>query len=239
MKPFLVILVFAPFIIGCGKPDQKLVPKSVAQTVTISEQNQRSLFPFAEGNSWIYLLEIVRQSPNQPRQSTNEEIEYKVTKVVKESDDMVRATISVIQNGKVMDVQGWSCDKNGIFQNSMKPQPVAYSPKQPVILFPAKTIGEFNWEGSGLTPIGKPGTMKYKYKNDGIQQNVDTEQGSMSALFMQTEGSFKTSDGIDGKLIVNSWFTPGVGLIRFRQVVQVKTVTSSITLRLKSYNVKK
>ena len=81
--------------------------------------------------------------------------------------------------------------------------------------------------------------MKYKYKNDGIQQNVDTEQGSMSALFMQTEGSFKTSDAIDGKLIVNSWFTPGVGLIRFRQVVQVKTVTSSITLRLKSYNVKK
>jgi hypothetical protein len=240
MKQYVILGTIGLTIVGCGSSGSKPTDtKREAPDVKLSVQNQRSLFPLEVGNSWTYALEVVAQTANQPKQTRTAEVQYKVTKVSKESSDSTKATLGIFQDGKLQDEQEWSCDNKGIFQISMKAAKVPYIPKQPAIRFPLKDQDEFRWEGTGLTPIGKQGSMKTAFKNDGIQKNVDTDMGPMSALFMQNGGSFKTTDGIVGNQVVNSWFTPGVGLVRFRQVLQLKNGSSSIILRLKSYNVKK
>jgi hypothetical protein len=239
MKPQLLAIIPILALAGCGKSDPKQSKKAEPPAPKITAQNQRSLFPFSEGNSWNYDLEIVTEGKDRQKETRTGEIQYKVSKVTKGSDDSIRATLSVKEGGKVLDEQEWSIESNGIFQYSSKSVKTPFTPKQPVIRFPVKDQDEFKWEGTGMTPIGKPGKMKYAFKNDGIQKNVDTEMGSMPGLFMQSAGTFQASDGIAGELITNSWFSPGVGLIRYRQVIGLKGVNSAITLRLKSYNVKK
>ena len=239
MKSQALMIVVGLALIGCGNSGSPSTAKApeVAQ-VKVTPQNQLSLFPLEVGNTWTYVMEVVAQSATAPKQSLTAEIQYKIIKVTKDSADSAHATLAVMQDGKQQDEQEWGYDSKGLYQLSMKAAKTPFTPKQPVIKFPPKEGGTFKWEGSGLTPIGKPGTMRYAYKNDG-NQNVDTEMGQMNALFMQTGGSFKATGGIQGQLIVNSWFSPGVGLVRYRQVVYVKGANSSITLRLKSYTVKK
>jgi hypothetical protein len=59
----------------------------------------------------------------------------------------------------------------------------------------------------------------------------------MSGLFIESSGTFKSAKG-EGVVGNNSWFVPGVGLARFKQVVQIQGGRSSLTLRLKSYTIK-
>ena len=243
MKSQTLMIVAGLSIIGCGKgsspgADPKQSLARAPEGAPVTPQNERTLFPFAEGNVWTYAIEIKTQIAGKPEQNATGEIQYKITSVVKNSPDSVRATLAIMQNGKQTDVQEWGCDSKGIFQLSMKSSKTPYSPKQPVIRFPVKDQDAFRWEGTGLTPIGKPGSMRYAFKNDGTLP-ADTEMGQMNAVFMESGGSFKTSDGIIGQIIVNSWFTPGVGLVRYKQEIGLKGGKSSITLRLKSYNVKK
>ncbi|MEI7986461.1 MAG: hypothetical protein WCI55_12615 [Armatimonadota bacterium] len=239
MKPQLLAIIAIFSLAGCGKPDPKTSAKPALPDIKITAENQRTLFPFAVGNTWTYAIEIVSEGKDRPKETRTGEIQYKVTKVSNDSGDSVRATLAVMQDGKQQDEQDWSCDSKGIFQLSSKSSKTPYSPKQPVIRFPVKDQDEFKWEGTGITPIGKQGKMEYAFKNDGIQKNVDTEMESMPALFMQSAGKFMSSDGTAGQLVSNSWFSPGVGLIRYRQVIGLKGMNSAITLRLKSYNVKK
>jgi hypothetical protein len=239
MKRQILAIFTILSLAGCGKSDPKTSAKPKVPDLKITAENQRSLFPFAVGNTWSYAIEIVSEGKDRPKETRTGEIQYKVVRVSNDSSDSVRATLAVMQDGKQQDEQEWSCESKGIFQLSSKSSKTPYSPKQPVIRFPVKDQDEFKWEGTGITPIGKQGKMVYAFKNDGIQKNVDTEMESMPALFMQSAGTFKASDGTAGQLVSNSWFSPGVGLIRYRQVIGLKGVNSAITLRLKSYNVKK
>ena len=243
MKTQSIIVVCAVAIVGCGKSDPASTtsnPKATPE-VKITTQNQSSLFPFAVGNSWTFAMEVSLEAPNQPRSTGNLVVQYTVTKVTNEGST-VKATLDVSNNGKVQDQQVWSVDSTGIYQLSTKvtprTEPLLFVPKQPVMRFPIKDQETFKWEGTGLTPINKKGTMKYAFKCDG-NQTVDTEMGSMNSLFMQTGGSFKTDEGVEGGLVINAWFSPGVGLVRYRQEIGTKTAKSSITMRLKSYNIKK
>lgn len=226
-------------IVGCGasQPTQNQSKLPEVPTVKITAENQRSLFPFTEGNRWTYEVEITRQLAGQPRQVTSGEMEYRVTKVTNDGS-FTKATISVYQDGAKKDEQDWGVDDKGIYQIAIRKDHVAYTPKQPVLRFPIKDQDEFKWDGTGLTPVGKQGHMTYAYKQDGTQ-NADTAMGSMNCVYMQSGGGFKHSDGSVGQIGVNAWFAPGVGLARYRQVVAVKQGESAITLRLKSYTVKK
>ena len=238
MKTLPSIFLTGALAVGCGTPGTKVAAKTPdVKQASVTVKNQRTLFPFVEGNTWTFGLEISAQIANRPKQNLTGVLEYKVSKVFKDSPTATRAIIEVLQDGKKQDEQEWGNDEKGIFQVSMKSTRQAYSPKQPVIRFPVKDQDTFRWEGTGLTPDGKQGSMKYVYKNDGMQ-NVDTEMGQMNALFMQSAGTFKGNDGSIGQLVVNAWFTPGVGLVRYRQVIQLKGANTSITLRLKSYTVK-
>ena len=240
MKAPQLIVLLGIVSIGCGNSDSKPAAKKTAEAnaVKVTAENQKSLFPFAVGNTWSYSMEVNAEAVNRPRQSINGVLTYTITKVTKDSATSSRAMMQVTRDGKKQDEQEWLCDDKGIYQTSMKAGQPTFSPRQPVILFPAGKEGNFKWEGTGTTPVGKPGQMTYAYKNDGLQ-TVDTEMGSMTGVFMQSVGSFKTNDGLGGAIGVNAWYSPGVGLIRYRQDLRLKDAVSSIVLRLKSYNVKK
>ena len=242
MKFSVLFTVLGLALVGCGNSGNSgakpVAKSSEVVEVKVTPQNQLSLFPLVEGNSWTYVMEVSAESVNQPKQSLKTELQYKVTKLTKDSADSARATLAVMQDGKQQDEQEWGYDKNGIYQISAKASKIEFSPKQPVIRFPVKDQDTFKWNGTGQTPVGKLGTMRFAYKEDGMQ-TVDTEMGQMSAFFVQSGGTFIVNKGIQGQVVMNSWYTPGIGLVRFRQVIYVKGANSSITLRLKSYNVKK
>ena len=237
-SPSLILVGF--LVVGCASsPSSKPQSKTdvAVPEVKITTANQRDLFPFAEGNKWTYSVDITRQLAGRNRETTTGEMEYQITKVTKDGG-FTKATISVLQDGVRKDEQQWGVDDKGIYQLSIRKDRVAYTPKQPVVRFPIKDQDKFDWDGKGLTPIGKLGRMVYAFKQDGMQ-NADTAMGSLYCVYMQSGGGFKNNDGTAGKIGVNSWFAPGIGLARYRQVVAVKEGESSITLRLKSYTVKK
>ena len=225
--------------LGCSSTAPKPAdPKSDVKALTITSKDQKTLFPFAEGNTWIYTLEIAAQATNTPKKSMSGELRYTISKVFNDSPTASRAIIDVFQGTKKSDTQEWGCDDKGLFIISTGADHKAYSSRQPILHFPIKDQDSFKWEGSGTTPVGKPGKMTYAYKYDGTQM-VDTDMGQMNAAFMQSAGVFKTDSGEFGKLGVNSWYCPGVGLVRYRQEIELKNAATAITLRLKSYNVKK
>ncbi|MBS1727827.1 MAG: hypothetical protein JST51_13990 [Armatimonadetes bacterium] len=220
---------------GKGATAQAADPSSL-----VAAGNEKSLFPFAQGNSWTFAVDIQRQLTGRPKEQSTSELEYRVLSVAKDGS-FTKATLGIFQDGKQKDQQVWGADEHGIYQMAMNPPGgslVPYSPKQPILHFPIKDQEEFSWNGSGVTPVGKPGKMEYKYKLDGTA-DADTEMGSMHCVYMQTAGKFTNSDGTVGILGVNSWYSPGVGLARYRQVIQIKGGESSVTLRLKKYTVKK
>lgn len=244
MKSSTSLVFLGPFAIafalsGCGssapaapKADTSVKPGNVL----VEADKQSSLFPFKEGNSWTYAVEIQRQLVKKPRENASLEMEYRVTKVSKDGG-FTKATIAIMQNGVKKDEQIWGMDDKGIYQVAMRSTQTPYNPKQPVLRFPVKDQEEFKWDGSGLTPVGKMGQMTYAFKVDGMQ-DADTEMGSMHCVYMQSAGSFKNNDKTVGVIAVNSWFSPGIGLARYRQVIRVKEGESAITLRLKRYTVK-
>jgi hypothetical protein len=180
-------------VIGCGGPDaaKTTEKKTEVKDVKVTPENQASLFPFTEGNSWVFNVDIQRQAAGKQSQTGSGQIEYRVVKVTKGSDGETRATLEVSQDGGKKDLQEWATDSKGIYQTSMKTEKIQFSPKQPVIRFPVKDQDEFNWQGTGLTPIGKSGKMSYGYKNDGMQV-ADTDMGSMSCVYIQSAGKFET-----------------------------------------------
>lgn len=233
------LVVAGLVVIGCGGPDaaKPAEKKNEVKDTKVTPENQATLFPFAEGNSWVFNVDIERQAAGQAKQVGNGQIEYRVKSVTKGANGETRAMLEVSQDGSKKDMQEWSMDSKGIYQVSMKAERIQFSPKQPVIRFPVKDQDVFNWQGTGLTPIGKSGKMSYAYKNDGMQV-ADTDMGSMNCLYIQSTGKFQTGETV-GVIATNSWFAPGVGLVRYRQAIRLKDLQSTITLRLKSYTVKK
>lgn len=212
-------------------------PTASKSVPPFSLDDPKSLFPFKEGNSWVYEVQVEQQIQGQNPQGSTTEMEYRVTKVINEGK-VTRAIISVYQGTEKKDEQEWAVDDTGIYQLSIRTNRVAYNPRLPVVRFPLKDQDKFQWKGTGLTSISKVGQMTYNFKNDGTI-DADTAMGSMKCVYMESGGSFKTNEGIEGIVGVNAWFAPGVGMARYRQRFVLKQGSNNITLRLKSYNVKK
>ena len=238
MSKNLLFLVGLVAVAGCGKKDA-YVPAAVKKeaAVTIDKSNQTQLYPVSVGASWVYEMELSREEKGKPTQKGNFNIEYRIAKVIKESDTAQRVIFETYQEGTKKDEQEWLFNSDGIFMMSLKQDRVAYEPKQPILPFPIEQGKEFTWKGKGITPAGGRGEMDYKYKV-GETQPTDTDMGTLNALFCESSGTFKNSDGSAGVIGTNTWFALGKGLVRYKQMIVVKNVRSVITLRLKSYTVK-
>jgi hypothetical protein len=242
MMKFLVGLTVASVLLcltGCGSSEYKPVKQAIkVKEYKLDPNNYANLFPFTEGNRWTYALESSAQVQGQPNTETVAEFEYRVKQVIKESPTATRAILEVYRDTELREEQEWMVDATGLYQMSLGKDRRAFSPKQLVLKFPIKEGETSSWEGSGPTPLAKPGTMKYQFKVDKIQPiDTDVQGEALSGLFVENAGTFK-ADGQEGILAQNTWYVPGVGLARYKQVLKLKGVEAVLTLRLKSYTVK-
>lgn len=238
MKSYWLVPVLSVSLVGCGKSEyvpQK--PKVEVSTVDLTTLKPEQLMPLKEGNSWTYELSVVRAEADKPEVQGTAELTYTVKGVSNPSNGVTRATLAVTENGNPKDNQVWETDANGVYQLSVGSNPITFTPRQQIVKFPLKPDEKYKYEGTGVSPLGGSGKLSYEFAMHEMQP-VDTDSGSLNGFFVESSGTFKGERG-EGVVGNNSWFVPDVGLARFKQVIKDAKSSTAITLRLKSYNIKK
>jgi hypothetical protein len=233
VTPFL----FAGLVLasGCGSGGSNYQPKpsKPIDPVALKPGEEATIFPMAEGNQWTYVAELSRQAGNSAAQVDTFDVVFAINKV-EDTPNGKRAhvTVTVDQPNSKPDYQVWLLNDKGLYQISVGTGRVPFEPAQPAILFPAETGREFTWKGTGMTPIAAKGTLTTTSKVL-APQLVDAETGRYSAIPVETRGTFATSDA-KGLVASTAYWSPGVGLVRFRQEIAINQVIAIQTLRLKA-----
>ncbi len=240
--------VLALCLASCGKKEESAPVTKVAEPapVEITKDNQRFLIPLTTGNTWTYDLEINATSQGQPARVTKAELKYTVNNTVAEGVDGTKAILFVERDGEKTDEQVWFRDGSGIYQLALTMNRIPYEPKQPLIKFPVVADAELKWEGKGLTPAGTPGKIFSTYTTGAVEQ-VDTGAGPFNALAVRSESTFITKGkdqtgkefDVQGQAESATWYAPNVGIVRYRQTMELPGARTVITLRLRNYNVAK
>lgn len=235
--PFIVVGLTAVLFLGCGGKKGAYKPQEVKKipVATVQAGNEQVLFPLAVGNYWVYTLTDVQRAGDQ-QGSREFELTFKVTSVSNYGDGK-KATIDVLQkDGTLAESQTWYVNKKGVFQGTSSKKKVPYVPMQPAIFFPVDAGTTSSWKGTGITPVGLPGTMSMKLKNLGPQE-VDIEDGRISAFATTAEGTFNVGKA-QGKVISDGWFAPNIGMVRTRIEAAIGTRQVLQIFKLKKYEVK-
>jgi hypothetical protein len=213
-----------------GKPAAKIVPAQVRSG------DEQILFPLKEGNQWTYSVDN-QQSIGGQNSSGTAEITIRVAKVTPDAGGIRADLETVDRNGKVNQRQSWAVSAKGIYQLATGNPQVVYSPPQPAILFPFKTGDGFEWSGTGITPLRRNGTSTNKNRVLAAQE-VDTDEGPISAIPVESSGTFEAKDdkgqAIKGMSVTTAYWAPNVGIVRYRQDLQFGNIRASQTLRLKA-----
>lgn len=219
-------------LVGCGsKNGYEPKPAKKVEPITITAGKEADLFPLKMGNQWVYEAETNFQN-QQGSGSQQEEITFRVTKV-ETTGRGTEAVLDIINKGKVVDQTGWLVNDSGLYQTSSNKLSQRYEPPQMLIKFPVKTGESFDQVGKGPTPLGGVGNQTAKSKVLGIQE-IDTAAGRVSALAVEQRSEF-SKDGKAATSLTMMWFSPGKGLVRFRQDTAAGTTQASQLFRLKSF----
>lgn len=236
---------------GCGSGGGEYVPQQVKDVPKASVQpgEETNLFPMEEGNQWTYSTERTVQVTNSPATSRTSTVTFKVIKVENAADGKI-GTVEISEDDKVTERQKWIATKDGLYQTSTSileadgsMRDLAFNPRQLMVKFPVEKGSKFHWEGTGLTMLGESGKLS---ADSEIQEalTVDTDSGKrFSAIPVVTKGTFR-GPKVTGDYAVTSWYSPGVGLVRFQQEVRGQENTNKaqiagvLKLRLKAYVVK-
>ncbi|MFZ4508437.1 MAG: hypothetical protein ACOYON_12155 [Fimbriimonas sp.] len=227
-------------LIGCGNraPGYTPAPREAVDPVKVDVADKTSLMPMRVGSQWIYSLEIRKMDGARVLDSGSGEVVYKVVKS-EETNGTVRATLELSQGDKVVDRQRWTVSAAGVYQASVlydnKDTPFLPTP-QPIVMSPPTDGQKFTWKGTGITPAGSPGQMSFESTTE-LNQEVDTEIDRFSAVAIRTITKFKLN-AKDGRAESNSWFTPGVGLVRYVQETAVGSQSTAVVLKLKSFSLR-
>lgn len=223
-------------VAGCGKGggsayQPKPVPK--VEAIAPKEGIDQNLIPLDEGNQWTYTEQVVRVMGTQRQQASVEQI-FRVTKSTR-TPEGVKATIELSANGKLTDRQVWLANDKGLYMLSQGLNDKPFTPPQPVILYPVEAGKSFKWQGSSIGPDGKTSTSTIESNILGNQE-VDTETSHVSAIAIESKISFDKKDQSESSTM---WVQPGTGIVRLVQQVVAGKVGGQITLKLKSYSLKK
>lgn len=233
--PFIALAVAAAVsMAGCGSSGSNYKPTPIkpVEEVSLKTGEEESLFPIKEGNQWTYVGQTVTRVGGR-QAATDFEMVFKVVKVTAKGNGQV-ANIEVttnLPNSKV-DYQQWEVNDKGIYQLSVGNPPVPFSPPQPIALFPMEADRTFAWKGGGMTPGGKSGQSNLTGKILAPQE-VDTASERYSAYGVESKGTF-TVDKANGRVASFAFWTPGVGLVRYKQEIVVGENLAVQTLRLKA-----
>lgn len=231
---FIAIAAGSAMIAGCGSSGSayKPTPAKPVEAANVKAGDEKLLFPLKEGNQWTYTGQTVTRV--QGRQaSTDFEMVFKIVKVTPKGSGAV-ADIEVtttLPNSKV-DHQRWEVNDKGIYQVAVGNPPVAFNPPQPIALFPAEPDRKFAWKGTGVTPGGGNGTANLESKTLAAQE-VDGATDRFSALGVETKGTFQVGKA-KGQVASMAFWSPNVGLVRYRQEIMVGENVAVQTLRLKA-----
>jgi len=235
-RPLITLPVLAA--VGCGtgageRPRAVLAPK--IPVAMLEEGKESRVMPLAKGNSWTYSYEQVTREANGRQSSDQRELTWTVVRT-----DLVpggiRAIIQVSSGGSVADRQVWRCDATGLFQERISNKDIPYTPALPVMRFPLAKYGAFKWSGRGVLPVGQPGPMTVDIQVLGPQE-VDTDLKRISAIAIESRSRF-AAEKFQGVAANTMWFSPGVGLVRYRSEVAIGNVIGVTVIKLKSTNLK-
>jgi hypothetical protein len=230
--PGLIFAIFA--VAGCkGGETYAPVPKSIALTpVALKPGEEARLFPIQVGNKWVYGLETALIAKGQ-RGSGGGELVHIVTDVQDKPDGKL-AMIEESVDGKLSGRQTWLVNRQGIYLvgSSQGEAPIrAFDTPQPVILFPPDRGKTFSWKGTS-------GALHLDLKGDiAGPEEVDTLERRFATIKVHSTTT-ETKGKVTGKSETISWFAPGVGLVRLKEISASGTTASQIFLRLKSHTVK-
>ncbi len=217
--------------LGCnnapGYTPQPAPPDEVAKVATGQETG---LVPLTIGATWIYLMETSRSINGEDKGGENGTIQFKVAKSVPKNNG-TEATIEVSREGQLTDRQTWLLNAKGLYQVSVGLDSQAYYPMQPLVIFPVVDNATFSFNGKGPTPVGKPGTMNGTAKIL-ASQGLDTELGRMAGIPVESTMSFAV-DGGKGQMLNTTWFKPGVGIVRLKQVVLYQAGSGNNTFQIR------
>lgn len=220
-----------PILAGCRNPAPGYVPVAPpkAEPLRGTVATPTEIMPLDVGNQWTYALQTESTRGGKKLSGSEGTVTYRVTQ-----RDGDRALLLLEQDGKLLEQQDWESSGRGLFMASGTRGRVAYSPPQPIAELPLDAGRSFVWRGHGPLPSGGVGEGSLK----GVvrsPENVDTAMGSLQAypVAIHTDFAKGSSDNV-------SWFRPGVGLVRVRQVTVDKATgrRDLLLLSLNTYNVK-
>lgn len=231
---FLAFSAVAALVAGCGSSSSGYKPEPVkpVEAIAVKSVDEKTLFPIKVENQWTYTGQTVTRV-NGRQANTDFEMTFKIVKATPKGTGQV-ADIEVttnIPNSKT-DYQKWEVNDKGIYQLAVGNPPVPFNPPQPIALFPLETDRNFAWKGLGMTPGGKSGTSNLSGKILAVQE-VDGATERFSAVGVETKGTF-TVDKANGRVASTAFWSPGIGLVRYRQEIEVGENVAVQTLRLKA-----
>ena len=232
-KWFALAAVAALMIVGCGKKEGD-APTEPAKKAEIPKQliekgQEAKLFPVKVGNQWTYAVEV-----SAPGQTQTFDIQFKITDVKVEGISTKFQMEVTTEKGKPQN-QSWEINERGLFQITGGEQNTAYNPPMPAILFPWEDGKTFKYEGTGVMPMGGVGKMKFDAKYLAAQQ-VDTVNQAMNGYAIEQTTEF-SNDKVKGQSVTTTYWTPNVGLTRFRQMIASGNAQIVQTLRLRNFTV--
>jgi hypothetical protein len=237
---------FALLVTGCGRggSDYRPEPKKPAELPTFKPGDELAMFPLAVGNQWVYTAESVRTVAGQGSGTGKTEITFKVLEVnpiaggrqARIEVTAPKAQTPTSAAGLSRDVQIWDVTNKGIYQRSVGETPVQFEPIQPNILFPPDPDRRFAWKGTGATPGGGRGTQNMSSRILPMQF-VDTETERYPAIPVEARGTFDSGKA-KGQVASITYWSPNVGLVRYRQEVASGNTVIVLTLKLKAKTVR-
>ena len=233
-----IVLVSGLLASGCGSGQGKYQPQpqKPLPPAAVKPGDEASLFPLKTGNQWTYTVESQTRIGNQTGTGRTEMV-FKVLEVTPGANGTVaKIEVKTTTRNAKSDSQIWEVNKSGIYQRSVGIPPVPFTPMQPVVMFPVEAGKKFSWKGTGLTAGGKLGASIIECRIL-PQQEVDGEGARYTAIGVESRGTFTIgkTKGVMGAL---SYWTPGVGLVRYRHEVGYENRVEVLTLKLKAKTVR-
>lgn len=222
---------------GCGSGGGSYTPKQIkkVEPAAFVAGQEAQLFPWKVGNQWTYVLEGVKLANGQQAGDGPHELTYRLTALTP-IEGGEKATFDISQDGTVVDRQVWQRTAKGLFQVSVSKTNIAYEPMQPAAVFPLEKGSTFRWTGKGVVPGGDLGTATTNSTVVGPQE-IDTEMGRMSGIAIETQTQW-ASGNLKGTTNSVAWWTPGYGIVRFKQTAMANNVAVTQLLKLKSATLK-
>ena len=231
-------LAGALILAGCGSGGGgSYTPKQTKKVdpASIKAGEEANVFPWKVGNQWTYTLEGMRVSKDKQASDPVRIITYKLTEIAP-VEGGEKATFEISQDGAVVDRQVWLRNAKGIFQVSVSQANVPFSPMQPALVFPVKDGSKFKWTGTGVVPGGDKGKSTTESTVVGAQE-IDTENGRMSGIAIETQTTW-SSGNLKGLTNSVAWWSPGYGIVRFKQTAMANDVAVTQLLKLKTATLK-